>query len=418
MMIPPITPQNQREDVVPPIALCGSRSRLRRGWNALAAGALTACVAMVATAPVLASVRTLPTAATGTIDRNALHAEQPQLQSPGNPAMEKILQNLRTTAQSERNISPRKQRPPSARTPSELSPPDAAWLLGLLALHGLAMPTDPPQAQLWFERAQMLGHPLAPAGLAWCQITGCVNPPNPAGALHWIAVLRRNQPGLAKYLQWHAAKALAPLPETPSSQSPSAAPPAVSAAKPSSLRQLLEDAARSGNAQARNELGLDYLTTNELDKALAQFNAASAGSEAARANAILLSDRIKTSAGGAQAPLARNSANDWYLQARRYHRGEGVPANYTEAVRLYQIAASSGDPQAKKMLGLIFSRPLQGGAIDIGWMQQLANINVSASGSPQNVGGTEAPSGWQRDPSPLFDLVPMEWRTATPLRRP
>ena len=39
----------------------------------------------------------------------------------------------------------------------DLAPADAAWLLGLLALHGLAMPADPAQAQHWFERAQMLG---------------------------------------------------------------------------------------------------------------------------------------------------------------------------------------------------------------------------------------------------------------------
>lgn len=55
----------------------------------------------------------------------------------------------------------------------------AAWQLGLLTLHGVGMAPDPAQARHWFERAQALGHPLAPAGLAWCEISGCVTSPNP-----------------------------------------------------------------------------------------------------------------------------------------------------------------------------------------------------------------------------------------------
>eukprot|EP01034_Spumella_vulgaris_P046767 gene46767-58317_t len=238
-----------------------------------------------------------------------------------------------------------------------MTPADAAWLLGLLALHGLAMPADPPQAQHWFERAQMLGHPLAPAGLAWCRRSGSVAAPNPVAAMHWIALVRRTEPGLAKYLQWHAAKALAPMDEpraaAPARDAGALAPP------PSSptLLKLLTEASRAGNAQARNELGLEYLAAGDFEKALAQFQSASTRSEAAAANASLLTSRIQSGpAGGARS--ARYSAADWYIEARRYHQGDGVPANYTEAVRLYQIAASSGDPQARRMLALIFSRPL------------------------------------------------------------
>lgn len=132
-------------------------------------------------------------------------------------------------------------------------------------------------------------------------------------------------------------------------------------------------------------------------------------SEAAAANAGLLASRIQSSPVGRARP-ARYSPADWFAQAQRYHQGDGVPANYTEAVRLYQIAASGGDPQARKMLELIFSRPLQGGAIDIAWMQQLANIPIGNSITPSSVRSL-APHGWQRDPSPLYALVPSQWRT-------
>ena len=162
--------------------------------------------------PALGSVHALPSPAEAPIERSSLHAASPRAPGPDHPDREKKLQTLRRTAQGD-GAAMRKQRPSAVRVTSDMTPADAAWLLGLLALHGLAMPADPPQAQHWFERAQMLGHPLAPAGLAWCQLSGCVAAPNPVAAMHWIALVRRTEPGLAKYLQWHAAKALAPLDE-------------------------------------------------------------------------------------------------------------------------------------------------------------------------------------------------------------
>ena len=77
----------------------------------------------------------------------------------------------------------------------------------------------------------------------------------------------------------------------------------------------------------------------------------------------------------------------------------------------YQVAASSGDPQARKMLELIFSRPLQGGAIDVAWMQQLAGLHIGTNGLSTGTTTAAPTSGWQREPSPLYDLVPLQWRT-------
>jgi len=387
--------------------------RALHGAVAQASGTACLVLAVVTTAPVLASVRALPTPAeTPTIDSATLNAASPQGPGPDDPMQEKMLQKLRSAAQRD-GVPTRKPRPPPAHTPQssgDLSPADAAWLLGLLALHGLAMPADPAQAQHWFERAQMLSHPLAPAGLAWCQLSGCVAAPNPSTAMHWIALVARPEPGLAKYLEWHAARALAPLAE-PRSFSPDPYPGSVApvAASPP-LQKLLTQAVRAGNAQAGNELGLEFIASGDLEQAMAQFQSASAESEAAAANASLLARRIH-SGSNTRTRSARYSAADWYAQAQRYHRGDGVPANYTEAVRLYQVAASSGDPLARKMLALIFSRPLQGGVVDVAWMQQLAGLRIGTNGSSPGMTMSAPPNGWQREPSPLYHLVPLQWRT-------
>lgn len=364
-------------------------------------------VATATVAPALASVHVLPTPGdSALIEQDALNAS-PQGARLDKTLQERTVEILRITAQRDQGTTrkPRTGHLSSTQSMDELAPADAAWLLGLLALHGLAMPADPAQAQHWFERAQMLSYPLAPAGLAWCQLSGCVGVPNPSAAMHWIALLNRIEPGLAKYLEWHAAKAQAPL-TAPQLTSPEKYPgSAIPIEANSKLTRLLKQAARAGNAQASNELGLQYIASGNLEKALAQFQSASAKSEAAAANAILLTKRIQSDT-NSRTSSANNRASDWYIKAQRYHRGDGVPANYTEAVRLYQVAASRGDPQARKMLELIFSRPLQDGGIDIAWMQQLASLNMGIDSPSIGV----PPKGWQREPSPLYDLVPLQWR--------
>lgn len=376
---------------------------------------------LASTPPAQATARAYPPPSANPIDEAALHTGAPRV-AGNNFSREKLLQNLRATAQAERALpgsapqQNRKQRSAPVRAATgELNAPEAAWLLGLLTLHGLAMPADPSQAQQWFERAYMLSHPLAPAGLAWCQLTGCVTRPNPAAALEWIALVRRVDTGLASYLEWHVARELAPLPETSSTTPRGYGTPGSADAPRPEVQKLLLDAARLGNPHARNELGLEYLSRGNLDQALAHFVGAASRSEAAAANAALLKERIK--AADRTAPgAARNSAADWYLQARRYHRGEGVPSNYAEAVRLYQIAASSGDSRARKMLELIFSRPAPDAAVDIGWMQQLATLDPGIENTPPVAPAVTTSYIWQRDPTPLYAFVPSEWRAPDSLR--
>ena len=310
------------------------------------------------------------------------------------PALQAELERLRATALSAPGTGARAGRAQG----------QAAWVLGLLSLHGIGMAASPADAASWFERARRLGEPLAAAGLAWCEIDGCQGPPNPAAARRWIAPLRAVNLPRAQYLQWLVESRLAPLRlATPGLR------PEASTAGPLPGRQLLISAAQGGDIQARIELGLESAAANRLAEALGHFRAAAARSPAAAANAALLSERLGRTPDIRPPPAAAASpGNDNLALARRNHRGEGQPANFTEAIRLYRLAQGQGSEQARKMLGLIFSRPGPDGQLDIGWMQQLAYVNLS--GEAVTLGSPATQQMLRREPTPLADLLPPPWR--------
>lgn len=322
------------------------------------------------------------------IDAAQLRPAAPLLDADaGDLSRHRALEQLR--AQAEGNA-------PAARgtaTARRQAQRDAAWLVGLLTLHGAGTPQDPAAARRWFLRAQELGHPLASAGLAWCAIDGCGEPPQPIAAAPWISALRRLDPARAMYLEWLRSKQMAPL----------------SGSRPSAADGLLARAAAAGNPAAQLEYGLALLEREQRPAALRQFRLAAARSPAAAANA-----RWLEGSGGA-GPSGQSSQDPeagarWLAEARRYHRGEGVPANYTEALRLYQRAANAGSAPARRMLQTIYSRPGPGGSVDIPWMQQLARLDLEALGPTASgilAGGGHA---FERDPTPLYDLVPPQWR--------
>jgi uncharacterized protein len=263
---------------------------------------------------------------------------------------------------------------------------------------------------VWFERAQLLGEPLASAGLAWCEIEGCKAAANPAAAGKWVELLRSVDAPRALYLQWLMQSRLAPLEITQ---------PVLGAAGqvPSSLqnRQLLESAAQQGDTNAKIELGLESVFLDQLAEALGFFKSAAPRSAAAAINSTVVAERIKSAMrlpppGRASSAVAvkPQSAAENFAQAQRYHRGQGVPSNYTEAIRLYQLAQNQGNVPAKKMLELIFSRPAPNGTIDLAWMQQLAQVNVS--GTSPAIDQSNLKLQLRREPTPLFDLVPQKWR--------
>ena len=287
---------------------------------------------------------------------------------------------------------------------------NAAWQIGLLTLHGICGVLNTADAQAWFERAQQLGEPLAPAGLAWCEIEGCKAAANPAAAAKWIGMLGSIDPSRALYLQWLMQSRLAPLGPVP--------PGPGSVDKPYSTlqnRQLLASAARRGDTNAKIELGLDSVFLNELSEGLVFFKSAASRSVAASINVAVLVERLKNAAAvqppvlpGSAVKVQPQSAAQNLAQAQRYHRGVGVPSNYTEAIRLYQLAKTQGSDTAKKMLELIFSRPGPDGQIDVGWMQQLAQVDFS--GPTPLMDGNSNKQNLKREPTPLFDMLPQHWQ--------
>lgn len=310
------------------------------------------------------------------IDRSQVQPTAPALSGTGSPQSQ-ALEQLRGQANATRQ--------------GKAAQRDAAWMLGLVLLHGAGTPADAAAAHQWFKRAHELGHPLAAAGLAWCAIDGCSGPPQPIAAAPWIAQLRRTDPARAMYFEWLRAKYMAPLQRSSRAPAPDS---------------LLARAAASGNPAAQVEYGLALLEHGQRSAALRLFRQAAARSPAAAANAEWLQagESVNTS-------MNQNldQSAQWLAQARRYHRGDGVPANYAEALRLYQRAANAGNAEARRMLQTIYSRPGPGGGIDIAWMQQLARLNLDAAGQavPGTLAGVHA---FARDPTPLYDLLPQPWR--------
>ena len=278
----------------------------------------------------------------------------------------------------------------------------AAWLLGLIYLHGAGVRRDPPLARQWFVQAAHYGRePWAYAGLAWCYIDGCVGPPNPLNAARAIAQLRPYHPARADFLEWVLDERETPL---------QVAKPGVMQDQVLQLnnRQLLEKAAAGGDVHANIELGIDAANNRHYDQAAQYFRRAGPNSAAAVANLKQLAERASSpNEIHAKAPVNVSATNALAL-AIKYHRGQGVPTNFAEAIRFYQLAANRGSPQARRMLELINSRPGPGGELNPAWMQQLAYVDVNTV--IPGVGVTGTTQMLRREPTPLYDLLPAVWR--------
>lgn len=109
--------------------------------------------------------------------------------------------------------------------------------------------------------------------------------------------------------------------------------------------------------------------------------------------------------GGRTAPTHHPQRPGLFVQVRRYHRGDGVPANYA-AIRLYQIAAFAGSRPAQHMLGLILP-PQQRWRWLIRRMQQLATLDVEHDQGTQALSAqlptlpAVSPQLYVHDPTPL-----------------
>jgi len=153
---------------------------------------------------------------------------------------------------------------------------------------------------------------------------------------------------------------------------------------PQRAAMLRESAARRGDAVAENAMGVHYQLQGERVTAELWYQrAADHGSRSAVQNLANLArsevvkEQVATTTRAAETGQA--DADSLFVLAQRHHRGDGVPLDYAQALRLYRAAAAKGSEAARQMLGLIQSRPSPDGQIDPVWMQELATANVGAA---------------------------------------
>ena len=291
---------------------------------------------------------------------------------------------------------------------SSRSAANAAWILGLLKLHGIGMQADAQQARYWFGIAWQQGEKMASAGLAWCEIQGCGMPPKADSARYWNAQLNHYNRPRALYFEWLLESRMAPLEITKN-------PRLFSEGSTLPHKDLLIKAANAGDIHALIELGIDSASKNQAEAALQYFTQAESRSGVAFNNANLIRKKISQlkSLNSQQTAYAdRNDAPEsFFARAVRYHKGAGMPANYSEAIRLYKKAADLGHPLAQQMLKLIFSRSAADGGIDIPWMQELSQMDLS--GATPRLSTAYGPTLLNREETALTDFIPGMW-----IRRP
>lgn len=174
-------------------------------------------------------------------------------------------------------------------------------------------------------------------------------------------------------------------------------------------RDLLERAAAAGDPVAANALGVSYEHAGQAATARLWYQqAASEGSRSAAHNL----ERLGAAAASNQQrddalrrlreASAAGNADATYELATRYHRGDGVPVDYGEAVRLYRLAAREGSAEAQRMLSLILSRSTSAEPISPAWMLELSRLAQPPRDTAQAVDATALD-----DPlDGLFELQP------------
>jgi uncharacterized protein len=283
--------------------------------------------------------------------------------------------------------------PPKAATQLVAAAPrrvSAQIQLGLQRLHGLQGPQDLKQAGQAFMLAYSRSDPQAPAAVALCTLMGCYGAPDRRSVALWIERTRPREPAKAKLLEWASAEQFA----DPQLRSRAAS--------------LLREAVALQDPVALNEQGLLQLTVGQRTLALKSFQmAAGRGSSAAARNFNLVSQQAGENSNSKLAAAEGSPfapGQDLYLQAKRYHLGQDVPINDTQAVELYRRAANLGHQQAKRMLELCLSKLDARGSPDPVWMRLLAQRYLRPSLTEM-----QPIAIWlQKDISLLADWLPLQ----------
>lgn len=168
-------------------------------------------------------------------------------------------------------------------------------------------------------------------------------------------------------------------------------------------------------AQAGDELALNHLgTLLEKDRRLHEAaglyrEAAQRGVSEAQGNAwrVQQAAREQPARGDLARLRARARAADphaMFALARAFHRGQGVAADYTEALHWYRQAAQRGHVEAQLMLRWILAKPLTARSIDPAWMHFLASHRPDGYGGLALIASRQRPLT-ERDPLQGLDTL-------------
>ncbi len=183
--------------------------------------------------------------------------------------------------------------------------------------------------------------------------------------------------------------------------------------KRAEARRLLTLAAQAGDYVAQNALGIEYELDGDVRNARTWYAAAlEGGSVVAEGNLVRL-DNASRSGRRAQFDRLRDGVADGdpslvYELAVRYHKGDGVPRDLNEALRLYRQAAGLGHRGAEEILSLILSKPATeaGQSFSPAWMIEVgAKIGGVSNRNDRAMSSLERPKRHEDLLEGLMDMV-------------
>lgn len=183
--------------------------------------------------------------------------------------------------------------------------------------------------------------------------------------------------------------------------------------KRAEARRLLTLAAQAGDYVAQNALGIEYELDGDVRNARVWYTAAVAGGSVVAEGNLVRLDNASRSGKRAQFDRLRDGVADGdpslvYELAVRYHKGDGVPRDLNEALRLYRQAAGLGHRGAEEILSLILSKPATeaGQSFSPAWMIEVgAKIGGVSDRNDRAMASLERPKRHEDLLEGLMDMI-------------
>ena len=183
--------------------------------------------------------------------------------------------------------------------------------------------------------------------------------------------------------------------------------------KRTEARRLLTLAAQAGDYVAQNALGIEYELDGDVRNARIWYTAAVAGGSVVAEGNLVRLENTTRSGRRAQFDRLRDGVADGdpslvYELAVRYHKGDGVPRDLNEALRLYRQAAGLGHRGAEEILSLIVSKPATeaGQSFSPAWMIEVgAKLGGVSDRSDRPMSSLERPKRHEDLLEGLTDMV-------------